>query len=111
MKRFAIILLLAMASVALGNKVLRAYSWNGCRYCVVQQDDGSRIEIRGGPKMTDAEALAKVPTPAELPVVVAEKTTLVGATVKELTAEIKRRKLTSADLGLSETSPVAEKPK
>ena len=72
-------------------KVLRTYEWNDHRYSVVERDDGSTIEIKGDPTMTDAQALAKVPMPPRSPVETAQSISAFSDT--ELLAEAKSRKL------------------
>jgi len=96
------------ATVSAGPKVLRSSVWNGHRYVVCQRDDGSRVEIKGGPKMSDAEALAKVP--AVEPAPEAPTKVLADYTDAEIITETKRRNLTASDLGFAEAI-VREVPK
>jgi hypothetical protein len=42
-------------------RIVRSYDWNGHRYVIVEQDDGSMEEMKD---MTDNEAMAQMPAPA-----------------------------------------------
>jgi hypothetical protein len=80
-------------------RVLRSYGWGGHRYSVVEQDDGTRIEIKGDLKMTEEQAVAKVPRA----VVILEqpsKGIISAFSDQEITAEVSRRKLVVKGLAI-----------
>ena len=92
-------------------KILRKYEWNDHLYCVIQNDDGTRLEIKGKTSMTEEEALAKVEEinayriaeakvaeEASKPVV---QKVIANFSDKEIIDEVKLRSLTVEDLGLS----------
>lgn len=94
MKQLATIawILLALGGTLLAApQVIRSYEWNGKRYCVIQRDDGSRIEIKGERGMKDAEAVGKCPV-AE-PMKAAEINPLAVYSDDEILAEVQRRGL------------------
>jgi len=98
-----LIVLVPVATLArAADKILTRTDWNGHRYCQIQRDDGSRIEIKGGLKDADATFLARVPAvePAAEPV-----NALARFTDAEIITETKRRKLTATDLGFAVIVP------
>jgi hypothetical protein len=74
-------------------QVLRSYEWNGHCYSVAEQDDGTRIEIKGDPKMTEEQAMAKVPPRSVAIMEQPIKGQISAFSDQEIVAEASRRKL------------------
>lgn len=95
--------------------VVRSYTWNGHTYTFCTLPDGSQVEIKGAVGEKPAAALAKADKMyAEMQVqLAAEKAAeeakvaldaeprLSTATTAQLKAEVTKRRLTAADLGLA----------
>ena len=115
MRCAAIVVVLLMAVAALAAPtILRTYDWNGHRYSNILLDDGTRVEIKGGPADLPAAFLAKAKVvsaqsaalavfggPVVTPV---KEKTLADFTDEELIAEVRKRpKIDAKALGFEVT--------
>jgi hypothetical protein len=76
-------------------KVMKSREWNGCRYVVVERDDGTRVEIRGSLDMTDTAAMEKCPT-CEPEIEAPEALGTLPMSDDDLLKEVDKRNLTTS---------------
>lgn len=93
-----IAMVLMLCPLAMGAKVLRSYDWNGKRYTVIQNDDGSTVEIKHKTSEKPDEALAKAvqwkaAADESKGKAVAEPNPLAGFSDDQILVEIQRRGL------------------
>ena len=115
MKRFAMILVLLAAIPAVGGvTILRRYTMGKQSYAVCVLQDGSHADMKVAADAKEGEILAKAQVcsdaiAAAKAIVAADDPSLSRATTEQIKAEVAKRKLTAADLGL--TTQVMEVPR
>jgi uncharacterized iron-regulated membrane protein len=96
----------ALAGTSQGDIVdkFQLKKWNGSYYCSVVFPDATRQELNSKTDLTFAgwQVLIAEAWKAHIAPPLAVEPTLAVATVEEIKAEIAKRKLTAADLGLAE---------